>query len=411
MKHIIDFNEYSLNEEGLLDGIAKLGRSAWRAGRRLFGKGGKAASTALPKLGLLDRVNKNQYTKIWNALTRNPSGLRYLNFEYAIANKIDDVYSQLSKLGYATRDIELLKLFIKQIGEKKFMRFWNAVSKNKLQYEKMTQEQLMTFIQDKLVEIEKMSRREFKKAYPRVRTQSEIDRETNLIGWGTSFLLTTCLIFVLSKCGLTRPKKEEEEGIFFPIDLGGGGGGGMPQDKTKVSKPKTEPKIIRGDEKSNIPPEVKQKIEKVPLLKDTVSRREPVKPKPVPDLGSGSESGKGPGTGGGEGSGKGTGEGPGKGSGKGEGSGGSSIYTRPGVSMGGWMWKQKPDVPASSESGIIVFKVTVKSSGYVESISVVQTTVSQELTNKYKKILQETTFYTRNPTGEGGSGTVTFKVN
>ncbi|MDR6561738.1 MULTISPECIES: hypothetical protein [unclassified Arcicella] len=92
----------------------------------------------------------------------------------------------------------------------------------------------------------------------------------------------------------------------------------------------------------------------------------------------------------------------------GSGSGGSSL------NLTGWTWFSKPVVDDdSNDTGIIRFKIKVDSDGDVVDISLVESTVSPTVMQKYKRTVQKTKF---RPTSDGdrpeySSGTVTFKLS
>lgn len=84
------------------------------------------------------------------------------------------------------------------------------------------------------------------------------------------------------------------------------------------------------------------------------------------------------------------------------------------LSLTGWTWFSKPVVDDdSNDTGIIRFKIKVDSDGDVVDISVLESTVSPTVMQKYKKTVQRTKF---RPTSDGdkpeySSGTVTFKLS
>lgn len=95
---------------------------------------------------------------------------------------------------------------------------------------------------------------------------------------------------------------------------------------------------------------------------------------------------------------------PGKGTG---GSGGGSLQ------MVGWTWEQAPNVrDVSSESGKIVFEISVDESGEVQRIVTVSSTVGPDVQQVYRDALENTSFVrTQSAAGgnnKGATGRVTF---
>lgn len=100
----------------------------------------------------------------------------------------------------------------------------------------------------------------------------------------------------------------------------------------------------------------------------------------------------------------------------GEGGGGTGGNAGNGssLSLTGWTWYSKPVVDDdSNDTGIIKFRIKVDSDGDVVDISLIESTVSPTVMQKYKKTVQRTKF---KPTSDGdkpdySSGTVTFKLS
>ncbi len=92
--------------------------------------------------------------------------------------------------------------------------------------------------------------------------------------------------------------------------------------------------------------------------------------------------------------------GPGRG-----GSGGGSL------DMQGWTWDEKPLVKdASSENGILVFKIKVSPDGELESIVKISGNVTPAVEQLYRTALEDTSFRRTAGGGGGASGIVTFRI-
>lgn len=95
---------------------------------------------------------------------------------------------------------------------------------------------------------------------------------------------------------------------------------------------------------------------------------------------------------------------PGKGTG---GNGGGSLQ------MVGWTWEQAPNVrDVSSESGKIVFEISVDANGEVQGIKTISSTVGPDVQQIYRDALENTSFVrTQTAAGtqnKGATGRVTF---
>lgn len=100
--------------------------------------------------------------------------------------------------------------------------------------------------------------------------------------------------------------------------------------------------------------------------------------------------------------------------GDGNGGTGGNAGSGSSLSMTGWTWYSKPVVDDdSNDTGIIRFKIKVDSDGDVVDISLIESSVSPTVMQKYKNTVKRTKF---KPTSDGdrpeySSGTVIFKLS
>jgi periplasmic protein TonB len=86
----------------------------------------------------------------------------------------------------------------------------------------------------------------------------------------------------------------------------------------------------------------------------------------------------------------------------------------PGLSLTGWTWDSRPNVDDNSdETGVIKFRIKVNSDGDLQSVELIESTVSPSVSQKYKRAVQKLSF---KPTSGGdrpdvSTGTIVFKLN
>lgn len=90
------------------------------------------------------------------------------------------------------------------------------------------------------------------------------------------------------------------------------------------------------------------------------------------------------------------------------------VDGKTGLSLTGWTWDSRPNVDDNSdETGVIKFRIKVNSDGDLQSVELIESTVSPTVSQKYKRAVQKLSF---KPTSGGdrpeiSTGTIVFKLN